>query len=56
MTPNNQTAKIQGKTLIVNQENHKSLTLMKIEGNYKSIDEVIGTLLKSWKKEKKNGK
>jgi hypothetical protein len=40
----------QGKTLIVNPVNHKALSLMKIEGDYKSIDELISKLLESHNK------
>ena len=57
----------QGKTLIVNHLNHKTLSMMKIEGDFKSIDDLISRLIESHnklkvmeneqnKKEKKNGK
>jgi hypothetical protein len=40
----------QGKTLIVNPILHKELCLIKIEGDFKSVDEVISKLLESHKK------
>lgn len=40
----------QGKTLIVNPINHKQLSLMKIEGDYKSIDDLISKLIESHNK------
>lgn len=40
----------QGKTLIVNLTNHKTLSLMKIEGEFKSVDDVISKLIESHNK------
>ena len=40
----------QGKTLIVNSVNHKTLSLMKIEGEFKSVDDVISKLIESHNK------
>jgi Na+/phosphate symporter len=40
----------QGKTLIVNLINHKTLSLMKIEGEFKSVDDVISKLIESHNK------
>ena len=42
-----QTQIIAGKTLIVNPVNHKALSLMKIEGDFKSIDDLISALLET---------
>ena len=40
----------QGRTLIVNQQTHKALSWLKLEGDYKSIDEVVNMLLEAYGK------
>ena len=63
-TPNDIKPKFETRTILCSEIQHKYLTYMKIEGNYKNISEVLDVLIKSHQKlkvmnkakEMKNGK
>jgi hypothetical protein len=38
------------RTILISPEKHKFLTLMKIEGNYRNVDEVVDVLIQSHQK------